>query len=314
MLGDPAGNGDLMPLEGAEVQLADLSAATDPLGQVVFDGLPYGAYTALATAVNPLTGADPLSGTGAAQITAEQPEATITIVLTWPPRPLPPPQEAQPEPETPTGSLTVRVVDASARNGGREVPIAGAIVIVGDRAGYTDRAGELHLTELPLGDYTVYAESGDPTDPEGPIRSGQTRVRLTEEEPHRVVVIRLMWEQTEPVFDVAPGSIAGRICAPRTGAARVWATRESGETVGTAVAATGRIGIWLDYTLSDLAPGVWTLTLQNPGDRPVSQQVIVQPGQVTLARDFTLACTGDGLTPPPHLGYYVAGGLLLASG
>lgn len=123
MLGDPAGNGRLMPLQGAEVQLADLVATTDPQGRVVFDGLPFGAYTALATAVNPLTGADPLSGTGAAQISAQQPEATITIVLTWPSRPLPPPQEARPEPETPTGSLTVRVVDASARHGGREVPI-----------------------------------------------------------------------------------------------------------------------------------------------------------------------------------------------
>lgn len=46
----------------------------------------------------------------------------------------------------------------------------------------------------------------------------------------------------------------------------------------------------------------------------MSQQVIVEPGQVTVARDFTLACTGDRLTPPPHLGYYAAGGVLLASG
>ena len=89
---------------------------------------------------------------------------------------------------------------------------------------------------------------------------------------------------------------------------------ESGETVATAVAATGRIGIWLDYELSGLEPGLWTLTLQNPGDPPVSQQIIVPPGEVVKAPDFTLACTGDGLTPPPHVGYYLAGGALLLAG
>lgn len=316
VLGDGAGNGELTPLEGAEVQLSTFTASTDALGQVVFDGLPFGAYTAMATAVNPLTGTDPLTGTGAAQITAEDPEAFITIILTWPPRPVPPPQEEQPDPgdSEPRGSITVRVLDASPRNGGAELPIPGALVVVGNQAGFTDRSGELRFTDLPLGEYAVYAEATDPADPEGPTRSGQARTRLTEDRPDQVVIIRLVWEQADPVAALAPGGIAGRVCAPRTGAARVWATRESGETVATAVAATGRIGIWLDYELSGLEPGLWTLTLQNPGDPPVSQQIIVPPGEVVKAPDFTLACTGDGLTPPPHVGYYLAGGALLLAG
>lgn len=316
VLGDGAGSGELTPLEGAEVQLAEFVANTDAHGQVIFDGLPFGTYTAMATAVNPFTGADPLTGTGATQITAEEPEAFITIVLTWPPRPVPPPQEEQPEPEPsrPTGSLTVRVLDASPRNEGVDRPISGAIVHVGDRAGFTGQSGELRFTDLPLGEYAVFAEAGDPQNPDGPRRSGLARARLTEERPDQVVTIRLIWEEPDPAIDLTPGGIAGRVCAPRTGAARVWATNESGETVATVVAATGRIGVWLNYELAGLTPGTWTLTLQNPGDPAVSQQVIVLPGQAVNAPDFTLACTGDGLTAPPHVGYYIAGGLLLVAG
>jgi len=321
VLGDAFGDGSLRPLPGAAVTLGALSGSTDSTGQVVFDGLPFGLYTSMATAAHPVRGTDPLTGTGAAEITAEEPVGHITIVLTWPPEPpVPPPDvselidEEGPVLSEQNGSLTVRVLDASPRNPDGPLPMAGALVHVESWGGYTGENGELYLANLPLGTYTVYAEATEPSGRTSERRSGSVTVELTPEAPDQTVTIRLAWEDPAPQADLTPGSIAGRICAPRTGAARIWAVNEADETVATVVAATGRIGVWLDYELNGLAPGAWTLTLQNPGDREVSQRVVVSPGQVTRAPDFTVACTGDGLATPPHVGYFAAGVVLLLTG
>jgi len=329
VLGDPMGGGELVPLPGASVRLAGIAATTDEYGQVAVEGLTFGEYTVTVTAANPVTGTDPQTGSGTARITPEAPEGYITILLTWSPpaasgppeepeepteEPVQPPEEPAP-PERAQGSVTVRVLDVSARNQGAARPIEGAIVHVGPAAGRTDASGEIRFDNLPLARYIAYAEAVDPANPESGVRkSGTLEVHLTPEQPDQTVTIMLAWSDAFTAGATTPGAIKGRICAPRAPGARIWATNEAGQVAAVAVAAINRLGVWLDYLIPDLPPGPWTLTLQYPDEQPVSQSVVVRPGEVTQASDFTLACTGDGAPRPSVVGYLLAGIVLLVAG
>lgn len=316
ILDDSAGDGSPLPLSGVPVELDDLTGTTDDHGQVTFAGLRFGSYTATATATHPTTGAEPKTGSGTVTISPEEPEGQITILLSWPvpdAEPVPPPEELTSS--LTMGSLTVRVLDGSERLGGASRPISGATVQLGDRMGRTDGNGELHFLDLPLGSYEIRAEAVDPARPEGGERkSGTARAELTADRRHDVITIVLAWSDPPAAADPTPGSIVGRICAPRDPGARVWATNEAGEVAAIAVAATGRLGQWREYSLEGLTPGKWVLSLQSAGDPTVSQDVIVRPGEAAKAHDFTLACTGEGASRLPSAAYFLLGGWLLVGG
>ena len=94
----------------------------------------------------------------------------------------------------------------------------------------------------------------------------------------------------------------------------VVATDEAGRTVKTFIAATGELGLWIDYTLENMAPGKWTITLTSPGDAPVSQTVNVKSGETVAVPDFSLACTGQNSAQYPVGIFYLAGTLMVAAG
>jgi len=181
-----------------------------------------------------------------------------------------------------------------------------SVTLPGGLAGITDAAGEVTWSDLPLGDYTASATAENPVTGGDP-RTGSGSVSLTRTRRNGVIEIVLRWD--------AAGQILGRICLPRAPGATVTATHSSGAAVSTFIPATGRLGRWVEYSLSGLQPGTWELTLKSPGEAPASQTITVAAGQAVRAADFTLACTGEN----PNKGYLqtpllVAGGLLLALG
>lgn len=77
-------NGHMVPISGASVTLSGgMAGTTDVNGEITWNGLPLGEYTASATAENPLTGGDPRSGSGSASLTRTQRNGVIEIVLRW---------------------------------------------------------------------------------------------------------------------------------------------------------------------------------------------------------------------------------------
>lgn len=324
----PRNDGAIQPVAGAEVTLSNgFRGTTNANGEIRFSNLVFGSYTATGGSADPVTGADYQEGTGEATIDAANPDEVINILLSWTPAfagssisSTSAAGNAQPAQR---GSITVLVIDGSARNGGTFQPIPGASVTLAGRRGTTNAAGLITFTDLPFASYSAFAESADPQNPTGSeTKSGNGQAEINKVGPNEQITIVLMWE---PPFagpsntaSVAAadgmGSIKGRICAPRAPGAEISATDAAGRVIKTFVAATGKLGAWIEYELTGLATGQWTLTLNAPGDAPASQTIGVTVGTVAVAPDFTLACTGQAATSFPVPVYYLSGGLLVLVG
>lgn len=250
-----------------------------------------------------------------------------------PPGEEPPPGEP-PGPAEEAGQITVQVLDGSGRSRGVLRPIANASVTLSNGlAGTTDANGKITLANLPFGSYTATASALNPLTGREQ-KSGSGTALLSRTEPRKVITILLSWSTpwtpnppdgggTPPVTPeppgpvppgaaAEPGAILGRICLPRDPGAQIHAIHQGGQRVSTFIASTGKLGRWVDYALSNLTPGTWTITLVNPGDAPAEQRLIVGAGESVQAADFTLACTGEssqGNTGRLAIG--LAGGLLL---
>lgn len=115
--------------------------------------------------------------------------------------------------------------------------------------------------------------------------------------------------------DGAPnGAAAGRLCTPTAPGAEIVATGPGGKTAALFIAAGGPLGVLQPYRLSNLAPGVWTISLNAPGGPTVQRTVTVKAGETAQVPDFSLACTGDASDSLPHLWAYLLGGALIVIG
>ena len=294
------------PIIGAAVELSSgLTGTTDASGQVTFTDLPAATYQVTVRATDPQ---NPVSSTlqvavAEADITSEEREAFVNVILRWDP-PLAPPVVPPIEPTH--GTVTVIVLDGSARNGGNPLPIAGAEVTLGPgRTGWTDQAGKLLFSEVPFGAYEIVAGSRDPQN-QNPLaityRTARALASLDKDNPDAKVTVTLAWRPPPtppaplqvPPPPPAPGQIQGRLCSPKQPGAGLSATGPGGETAATFIAADGVLGKWRPYVLTGLTPGIWQLTLTDAAGKIVSQNLTVTPGGTVQAADFTLACTGDG--------------------
>lgn len=229
-----------------------------------------------------------------------------------------PPTTQSLTPKPLVGSLEVRVLDNSSRNGGTPKPIAGAQVrVTGGLVGTTDADGFVLFPNLFLGTYHADGSAVDPRNPiAASLQAGSATATLTEAEPDQTVTILLAWADsptappTTSVVPAALGSISGRVCSPKAPGAQVSAVGPNGETAGVAIASNGVLGQWRPWTLADLVPGTWTLKLQAPDGQVVEQKVTVTAGAVAASTDFSLACTGSAAPLP----WYWAGGALILTG
>ncbi|MFZ5813777.1 MAG: DUF7507 domain-containing protein [Bacillota bacterium] len=310
----PRNNGVPKPIANADVELSNgMTGTTNAQGEILFDNLAFGDYTATGSSVDPVTGQEPQSGSGETTINAGSPDGVITILLSWTPAQVGNPPPPKPEPK---GSITVLVLDGSPRNNGELKPIQGATVNVAGKTLKTDAKGTVKVQNLAFAAYTAHAEAVDPLNPaDGEIKTGSGYAEITPKYPDEQITIVLMWDP--PLASAVAeqtGSIAGRICAPRAPGAELVATDSGGRTVKTFVAATGKLGVWLDYVIENVAAGTWTLTLNNPGDAPAQQTITVKAGEAAQASDFTLACTGQAAGQHSAWIYYLVGALLVMVG
>jgi len=95
-----------------------------------------------------------------------------------------------------SGSVTVRVLDNSERNGGTPAPVPGATVTLsGGATGTTNASGQAVFANLALGTYTVTAQSADPLNfASGDVQSGTASVTLDAAGADRSVNLLLAWE------------------------------------------------------------------------------------------------------------------------
>ncbi len=310
----PRNEGVPQPIHNADVSLSNgMTGHTNASGEIVFNNLVYGSYSATGSSVDPVTGVEPQSGDGSTSIDSANPDGVINILLSWTPA-LVGITSLPPVPVEPLGKITVLVLDGSPRNNGNLLPIPGADVMLAGIKGKTNADGLIVFDNLEFADYTALAEAIDPMNPTlGEKKSGSGSTPINLASPEGQITIVLMWDP--PLASAtAVGSLQGRICAPRAPGAEIVATHESGVTAQTFIAATGILGAWMDYALTNLIPGKWTVTLNNPGDAPAEQTVTVVEGQAVQVSDFTLACTGAPAPMPTLWIYYAIGALMVMAG
>ncbi|MFZ5824953.1 MAG: hypothetical protein ACOY94_11540, partial [Bacillota bacterium] len=295
MDGSPRNTGIFPAIPGASVTLSNgMTGQTDSSGRILFTGLPYGRYNATASAVDPQNPTpDTLrSGQGSATLGARTPDEVITIVLAWDPPSAPPAFNP---------SITVTVCPTFAKLGG-EVMAAGPD---GESAkGVLQNDGTYLISGLTAGAWTITMSGPGLAEPV----TRTLHLRSDNAVPNNAYSLDL-----SAVCPAATGSVAGRICSVREPGAQIRGEGPSGLTALVTIPSDGRLGQWREYQLAGLAPGEWKLTLQTPGNPPVSQSVSVRAGESTRAADFTLACTGQPAPVHPSTWYYL-GGLLIAAG
>gem|GEM_PF-5434518 len=319
--------GAQLPISGATVTVkvdgADVTRRTDATGQVEYTNLTPGEYVVTVTAMDPANTADstPQTFTGKATVPAGG-RATVNALFRWaPPRA---------EPVKPKGTIIVKVVDGSDRHKGEQPPISGADVKLDNgQTLQTGADGTVRFKDLSLGGHQVGVSAIDPANPStGDVRVGNAAVTLSEEKADGTLTLILTWNlpaaaptgpgvTTPPAVDNRPGTISGRICSPAQPGADIVAEGPDGRTAKTTVVSDGILGVWKPYTLAEVLPGVWKLTLKMPGGKEASQTLTVLPGAAVQAADFTLACTGSnaaGQSDRPSPWPYVVGVALLTFG
>ena len=326
--GSPRNDGDLVPIVGAAVTLSDgQTGITGADGQITFTDLSAGSYEAAATATDPLnpTGIDLRTGTAGAAVNAENPNATVTVVLAWEPV-----DAAPPVPSVTRGSITVRALDGSERHGGNHAPLANAaVVLTPGRTGVTDANGHIAFDDLAFGTYQVTVLAYDPQRPSASPRQGGGLVTISATSAHETLNVVLVWEPASgqapaptgatPSAPVgvtpsapAPGTITGRICAPSAPGAEIVAAGPEGLSASVRMAFDGTVGVWRSYTLPNLSPGVWVVTLNSDDGRAISQTLTVLSDVTVDAANFSLACTGGAFSIWTALGVAVGVMMLLA--
>lgn len=296
MDGSPRNNGIHPMIAGAAVTLSNgKHGVTDGTGRILFTNLPMGEYEAAAASFDPQkpTQSELRTGSAVATITAEAPDQLIAIILTWDDASAPPTRSPQ---------ISVAVCHSFASLGG-EVSATGPDGQTAE--GVLQNNGTYLMADLAAGIWTVTLTAPGLDQPVSQV----IHLRDDNDTPNNAYSLDM-----SGICPAATGAVIGRICSPRQPGAVIQGVGPRGLTRSVTVPSNGRLGEWREYRIDNLAEGDWKLTLNSPGQNPVSQTVTVKAPDAVRAADFSLACTGQPGMVGDGLWYYLSGGLMFLAG